>query len=434
MVTVKGRQNEDGPKMAINVISSKDVYNVIRKALEIMDEKVMEHCEITGYILYKMLQTEGGYSVNELAEYTMVGLMHDIGLIKTGYEEGFVDHITKKVWGHSIYGYLFLRYLTPIAEKAQIVLYHHLDYEKYQFIPSDYWKITSYLSLADKMDVFMRMNDNRMEPNYFAKYRNVKFSEDALKLFYVANEKYNIMENLRTGKYRDELNGLLSAVHFSEKDKREYLEMLIFAIDFRSQQTVVHTLATRSFALDIGRLMRLEPHDILILYYGALLHDIGKIAIPLSILEADRRLDDIEMSIMKTHVEITGKILNGIIDENIFQAAIRHHEKLDGTGYHRGIKGEDLTQVQRIVAVADILSALYEKRSYKDSFPPEKIKGILTSDAENGKICKSVVDVVINNYDMIIDNYEKQREETMGIYLTIVQQYEVIYDRFKKFE
>jgi len=421
--------------MAVKVIRSREVYNIIRKTLEIMDDKVMKHCEITGYILYKMLEAENMYTKEELAEYTMMGLVHDIGLIKTAYKKNLTEHITKKVWAHSIYGYLFLKYLTPLGDKAQIVLYHHLDYDKTHGIPNEFWKITHYLALADKMDIYMRMNDDgSMEQDYFEKYRNIKFSEKALKAFYRANSRFNIMDKLQDGSYVEELNALLSSVTFSEEYKRDYLQMLIYAIDFRSEQTVLHTLATRIFAVEIGKLMGMDETDQQLLYYGALLHDIGKIAIPLSILEAPRRLTDKEMRIMRAHVQLTEMILNGVITDEVLQAAIRHHEKLDGTGYPRGLKDEDLTQVQKVIAVADILSALYGKRSYKEAFDSEKVKNIMRSDAENGKICFEATNIVINNFDEIIKSYELQREEALGIYEIILAQYEEIYERFKRFE
>ena len=193
-------------------------------------------------------------------------------------------------------------------------------------------------------------------------------------------------------------------------------------------------MSTKMFALEIGRLMRMPAMDLQALYYGALLHDIGKIVIPLSILEAPRRLTDEEMRIMKAHVIITDRILRGILDDRIVDVAVRHHEKLDGTGYPLGLKAEDLSVLERITAVADILSALYGKRSYKDSFPPEKIKGILQSDADNGKICGQVVQVAISNFESIIHNYEKERDETMDRYMEISNQYDSIYERFKEFD
>ena len=420
--------------MAINVIDSKEVYNIIRKTLEIMNKDIMKHGEITGYILYKMLQTEGRMSELELAEYTMIGVMHDIGVIKTGYKGGTVSVETTNVWAHSIYGYLFLKYLSPVGDRADIVLYHHLPYRLHNGIRNDYWRITDYLTLADKMDVFMRMKGHGMGEDYFLKNAGVTFSPNALKLFYAAQAKYNILEKLKTGEYQKEMEELFSSIHFSEKYKKGFLQMIIYAIDFRSHQTVVHSLATTTFAINVARILRVSTEEMQIIYYGALLHDIGKIAIPLEILEAPRRLTDDEMRVMKAHVMITDRILRGVIDDSVLEVAIRHHEKLDGSGYHRGLKGDELTMPQRIVAVSDILSALYGKRSYKDSMEPDKIKSILQAEIDEGKLCPKTTGVVIRNLEKILKEFEKKCEETIGLYETIVSQYSVIYDKFKNFE
>ena len=434
-ITIKEKGYSKGLIMAgTSIIRSKDVYNIIRKTLGIMDVKVMQHGEVTAYFLYKMLQADGTYGAQELADYTMIGMMHDIGMIKTGYAKDMVERETKGVWAHSIYGYLFLRYLSPIGDKAEIVLYHHLPYRLHNLIKSQYLKITEYLSLADKMDMFLHAEGHDMGKDYFVKNVNVEFSPRAVEIFNKAQAKFHLMEHLKDGSYLEELDTLLTNAHFPEKYKKGFLEMLIYSIDFRSQQTVVHTLATTTFALELGRLMRVPTKDLQVLYYGALLHDIGKIAIPLDILEAPRRLTDEEMRVMKAHVIISEKILRGVIDEEVLEVAIRHHEKLDGTGYHRGLKGEELTRLQRTVAVADILSALYGKRSYKDSFDPEKIKSILRGDAQAGKICPKIVDFAVGNFDSIIRNYEKQRTNTLGIYETILEQYDIIYERFKIYE
>lgn len=420
--------------MAVNIIKSKDIYNIIRKTLEIMNKDIMKHGEITGYILYKMLQVEGRLTENQLAEYTMIGIMHDIGVIKTGHKGGLVSVETTNVWAHSIYGYLFLKYLSPVEDKANIVLYHHLPYYLHEGVKNNYWRITEYLTLADEMDVFMRMKGHGMSGEYFQEYADVTFSSHALKVFNMAQTQFHILEKLKTGEYEKELTNLFSSVHFSEKYKKGFLQMLIYAIDFRSYQTVVHSLATTSFAVDIARLMRVPAEELQIIYYGALLHDIGKIAIPLEILEAPRRLTDEEMRIMKAHVMITEKILEGIIDERVLQVSIRHHEKLDGSGYHRGLKGEEINRSQRIVAVSDILSALYGKRSYKDSFDVDQIKEILQKDADSGKICPHTTSVVIKNLDTILQDFEKRRDETIGLYEMIITQYEEIYKKFKQFE
>ncbi len=416
------------------LITTSNVYNVMRRTLGFMDNKILLHGEITAYIFYNMLKADGLYTDVELAEYTLVGMMHDIGMLKTGYQGDIVQYEFNNVWAHSVYGYLFLKYLSPVDDMAEIVLYHHLPYSLHTRIKSSQMKATEYLTLADKMDVFMRMEGHGMEQDYFAKKVNIDFSAKALEVFYNAQARFSFLNKLKTDEYRKELSELFETVRFTEKQKKGFLEMLIYAIDFRSQQTVLHTMATKTFAVEIGRLMRVSARDLQILYYGSLMHDIGKIVIPLSILEAPRRLTDDEMKVMKAHVVISDKILRGIFDDQIVNVAAKHHEKLDGTGYPKGLKGEEITLLERITAVADILSALYGKRSYKDSFAPEKVKEILKSDADNGKICSKVVQVATGNFNTIIRNYEKQRNDTMDRYIEIVNQYESIYERFKEFE
>ena len=422
----------------MSVISSKDVNEIIRKTLGIINNKIMHHGEITGYILYKMMEyenayTDQNYTEQELVDYTMLGILHDIGLYKEDNVKNVSDFETKNLWPHSIYGFLFLKYLSPIGDRAEIVLYHHLDYNRYSMIQSRYLHVTELLNLADKMDTVLHLKEEKLEQDYFSKYRNIKFSGAAMDLFQKAEKCYGITDNLVTGKYREEQDVLLAKRAFSEQYKKGFLEMLVYTIDFRSEHTVIHTLATVNFAEQLGRLARVSGKDLRDLHYGALLHDLGKIAIPLHILESTGRLSDDEMKVMKAHVRITEMILEGVVDDAVLQIAVRHHEKLDGTGYHRGLSAADLTLPQQIIAVADILSALYGKRSYKEAFSKEKILDIMNSDADKGKINRNVVTTLEKSYDSIIEVFEKEKENTIGLYLKIKEQYAIMIERFKKF-
>ena len=412
------------------VISSKNMYDILRKSFSILNPQLMHHSERTAYILYKMLLAEGRMNNQEMADYVLIALLHDIGTCKLEYIDHWAEYEKNDVWPHSIYGFLFLKYLSPLESKAEVVLYHHLDYNKHYVIKSQYIKIAEYLFMADKMDVVMSM-PGTLESDYLQKYRNIKFSAEALALFLKANAQYKVLDNLKQDDYLKELDELIASVNFSEEYKRKFLQMLVYIIDFRSEHTVIHTLATTIFAQELGEMMHLTAQEKYNLYYGALLHDIGKIAIPLSILEAPGRLTPKEMDIMKKHVEITDHILTGIVDDDVREIAIRHHEKIDGSGYFRGLKGEQLTKPQRIVAVADIISALYGKRSYKEAFDIDKIKEIIKSDADNNKICPQVVGVALRNMNRIIDNFEKKKEVTLGTYMQIKRQEHEIYEQFK---
>lgn len=416
------------------VIKNKDIFLVIHRSLSMVDEEIMEHGKVVGYIFYKMLDYQNKFFLQELIDYTMIGVLHDIGLYKSPDQKTIHIEETKNVWKHSIYGFLFLKYLSPLGDKAEIVLYHHLDYSKYQLIYSKYIEIAEYLAFADKLDMFMRSSNVDRDVEFFAKQSGVQFSERAKQLFLNAERKYQIFENIRSRAYEKELAALLSKKLMTEEQKRSFLEMLIYTIDFRSEHTVVHSLATTTFAVEIAKLMHLQSQDIYNIYYGALLHDIGKLVTPTEILEAPRKLSEKEMHVMQEHVANSERILKGAIDDTVLQIAIRHHEKLDGTGYHRGLTGAELTTPQRIVAVADIISALYGKRSYKGQFNANLIKEILTKDSEAGKLCPKVVGVAVRNMDRLIRNFEKKKVKTIGNYILIKEQYQEIYKKFKQFE
>lgn len=416
----------------MGVIDSQNVNEIIRRTLSIINPKIIEHGEIVGYMLYKMLEFERRYGEQELLDYTMLGMLHDIGLYREDGLHNVADFETAgSPWSHSIYGFLFLKYLSPMGDKAEVVLYHHLDYSRYGMVKNKYSHVTECLALADKMDNFMRCRETKIKDNYFFKYRNIQFSGEALDLFHKAEKEYGITAKLASGEYRHELRDIMSRGVFSEEYKKGFLEMLVYSIDFRSEHTVVHTMSTVNFAMQLGRLMGLGAKDLQSLYYGALLHDLGKVAIPLDILESPGRLDEKDMRVMRAHVRITEMILSGLVHEDVLEIAARHHEKLDGTGYHRGLSEKDLTLPQQIAAVADILSALYGKRSYKDSFDSGKIRKILQEDADNHKINKQTVDCLMEHYDEVIAKYEEQKDETIGLYLSIKQQHEEIRKRLE---
>lgn len=413
----------------MNVIESKNVINVLKKALNLIDNRLINHGERVAYIIYKMMEYENKYSQREMLDYTISALFHDIGAYKTEEIDNMIKFETRNIWKHSIYGYLFFKYLTPLNDFAEIILFHHIDYNKLTKFNSKHEAISSYLNLADRIDV-KKISSNEIVPEMFNRLRNVQYSGHALDLFQNAQLKYHILEKLEDNSYEEELNQFLEKAVFTSIEKEQFLKMLIYSIDFRSEHTVRHTITTISVADQLGRLIGINDKDAYNLHYGALLHDIGKISTPLDILEAPRALNAEEMLIMKNHVALSEFILKDYIDEEIVQIAVRHHEKLDGSGYHKGLKARELTLPQCILAVADIISALNGVRSYKTSFHKEKILSILSKEAENGKISAKVVDYVIQFYDTLMENVEKDCREPLQIYSAINEKYEDRYNQF----
>lgn len=418
----------------MDVISSKNVMNIVRKTLNLIDNRLINHGERVSYIMYKMLSFQGDYPRDKILQVTITSMLHDIGAYKIEELDDMLQFETRNVLRHSVYGYLFLKYLSPLKAYADLVLYHHLDYNKFQYIDIENKELANLLYLADRIDVYINYFSDKELEDFLSNTTDNKVSTFAKELFKKANEELHILSNIKNETYLEEMNQVFEEIKYTEKEKKMFLRMLIYSIDFRSEYTVMHTITTVSVADEIGRLMELDDTDLENLHYGALLHDIGKITTPIQILEAPRKLTDEEMVIMKNHVKMSEYILKDYIKEEILEIAVRHHEKIDGTGYYRNLKGEDLTRPQRILAVADIVSALCGKRSYKDSFHKEKILMLLKKDKELGRLCPDVVDTVINNFDNIMLNVIKFTEEPLRIYSEISDKYNIIYNQLHNLE
>jgi putative nucleotidyltransferase with HDIG domain len=153
-------------------------------------------------------------------------------------------------------------------------------------------------------------------------------------------------------------------------------------IDSKSPFTYRHSNGVANAAVAIGRQLAMSPAEITFLRRAALLHDIGKLSVPNSILEKPGKLDEREWAVVKKHPYYTLEILRRIPGlETMSEVAAAHHEKLDGSGYFRGWTAQQLSTPARILAVADIYDALAAKRPYRDAMPLDQVFSILRQDA-----------------------------------------------------
>lgn len=154
----------------------------------------------------------------------------------------------------------------------------------------------------------------------------------------------------------------------------ESIEAIARTIDAKDSYTNGHSKRVGIYAKEIAKALNLSEDEIDNIYYIALLHDIGKISIPISILNKPGRLTDEEFEIMKTHTTAGGKILEGISTiPHIVEGAKYHHERYGGGGYPEGLKGEEIPYIARIICCADCFDAMATRRVYKEPYPKEKI-------------------------------------------------------------
>jgi len=175
-------------------------------------------------------------------------------------------------------------------------------------------------------------------------------------------------------------------------------------VDAKSNFTGEHSTRVMKYSLQIAHVFGFDERRTIELRRAALLHDIGKLGIPNSILEKPGQLTDEEFAAVKQHPQFSHEILSKIRGfERITEIAAAHHEKLNGQGYWRGLAADQLDLDMRIVAVADIFDALSAKRPYREAMPLDKVFGIL--DAESGTAidgdCVAALRDVYDNHDLI---------------------------------
>ena len=147
------------------------------------------------------------------------------------------------------------------------------------------------------------------------------------------------------------------------------------------------------------------------------LHDLGKLAVSKDILEKNLTLDAEEFNSIRKHPYYTYFVLNKVKGlENIATWAAYHHERSNGNGYPFHIKGENFSKLARIMAVADIVTALTEDRPYRLGLNKESVEKILLAMAENGGIDKNIADLVCENFYRINDVRIKAQQEAQREY------------------
>jgi putative two-component system response regulator len=154
--------------------------------------------------------------------------------------------------------------------------------------------------------------------------------------------------------------------------------LLANVIEARDIYTRGHVERVQNYAVELGLALNWPADDMVILEYGALLHDIGKIGIPEAVLNKPGGLTSEELAIIQQHTTAGAKIIDGITHlKEALPYILYHHEKWDGSGYPEGLSGESIPREGRLLALADVYDALTSQRPYRDGMKFEDALGLI---------------------------------------------------------
>jgi HD-GYP domain-containing protein (c-di-GMP phosphodiesterase class II) len=188
-------------------------------------------------------------------------------------------------------------------------------------------------------------------------------------------------------------------------------------IDLRSRFTSTHSTGVAATAVMLSQRLFLAEEDTAMMEIAGNLHDIGKLSVPLSILDKPGRLTGDEFEVVKKHPYHAYNILNSIEGiQPIVHWVAYHHERLDGSGYPFHLNGENLSPEARVMAISDIFTALSEERPYRHAMNKTEVVGVLTDMAKKNWLDMGFVSVLLDNYYDLEENMKSSQRKIRTFY------------------
>lgn len=330
------------------------------------------------------------------------GMLHDVGLVIKASVENyklFVDMFRRvpdleklvltfdRADRHSFISYMISSLIKPLCpECAKSILYHHTPYQK---IPesnativqlANCLKASDLISLVDLKYGEGEMTTELMDEMVRALERDGGIVEDVKKAALQMLNDYKLICELLDDEHRFNSTRSLSLDEFERANR-----VLATLLDLRSPYTRNHTFLVNDFSKALT-LELMSKEDSNFMGVVALVHDIGKLKTPLSILHKRGSLDDKEMLIMRRHVVDTYFMLEKAGLTSLAKIAASHHERLDGTGYPTNLGADQTSIFQRIIQVCDVFSALLEHRPYREALSTERALSIVEDEVNRGRL------------------------------------------------
>lgn len=395
-----------GPSVALI-----DLVNCLSEAMDLIDPTIVNHHKQVAYIALS-ISAELGFSDEQRNHLVMAGAMHDIGALSLKERIEALSFELDNPHYHAEVGYQLLKIFKPFSDIAEIVRFHHVPWENGEGVEFNGRRVpieSHILNLADRVGVLIDKDEEIFSQvdnivNRIESQKGTKFLADHVEAFKkVAGREYFWLDSVSSS-----IGRLLPNRVASENLKLHLDGVLELAnlfrriIDFRCEFTANHSTGVAVVAETMARLVGFSEQECKMMRIAGYLHDLGKLAVPVEILNKPSKLSVEEFNVVKRHTFYTYRVLEPIPElERINTWAAFHHERLDGSGYPFHIKGDKLPLGSRILAVADIFTAISEDRPYRVGMDREKIFQVLNSMVSGMAIDGNIVSMLQQNYDEV---------------------------------
>ena len=389
-----------------------DLLFSVSEAMDLADTSLADHQMRTAYISAELARA-AGLDFEQTERLTIAALLHDIGALSPEAKIGVHGGSDQRLEPHCLRGGKLLRETSWLAPAAAIVDWHHTPMKEHldagrsladvdvlsaqilclaDHLEQDLRRDTFILYQADALRrVINKLAGSLVHADVVALFNQVSAND----CFWLELVSRDLGQQLRK-------RNLLRSVSLDHAAARSLACVFKDMTDFRAGFTVTHSAGVAACACGIGEVMGLVENELQQLELAGLLHDIGKLTVPNAIFCKPAQLTSEEYAVIRQHSYCSFQILSRVRGfEKVAKWAGHHHERLDGSGYCRGIGTAGLDLGAKVLAVADIAIAMAERRPYREPGDAPTVLKELRAMAGRGCLDTTVVAALADNYPSI---------------------------------
>ena len=407
-------------------ISIFDLAMSVAKVVDMMNAAIGRHHMQVAYWTYQLADALA-LPDEDRFELFISGLFHDIGAFSLQERLDLLEFEDAKPGEHAIAGSLILKRFKPFASIARLIRYHHIPWQHgagaFQNgvpVPDG----SHIIHLADRVAVKISVD----EP-VLAQVKGIceSIAERSGEIF--VPEHVDALLALKDREYiwldsaSSDIENILKRTipypsrEFSTQQLVDFSKLICRLIDFKSEFTATHSSGVAAVAVELARVTGFSRNERRLIEIAGYLHDLGKLAIPSEIIEKRGQLSQRERFVMRSHVYHTYQTLEPFeVLRLVSQWGSLHQERLNGTGYPFGLVADDLPLGARIMAVADVFTALTEDRPYRKGMDTKHTKAVLQTMADNEELDTSLIARAFKHYEMLNAIRESAQRTAMDEY------------------
>jgi HD-GYP domain-containing protein (c-di-GMP phosphodiesterase class II) len=392
----------------------------IANAVDHIDARISNHHKRVAYIASQIACVMHATQKSQY-DLMLAGLLHDIGTLSIGEHIGLLNYDDSAASHHHCeVGFQLLNKFRHFFKVSTIIRHHHTQFIQYResamapSIPME----SLLLYMADRVDSLIDNRQPILEQvdhivATIARDAGTRFNPEHVDAFSELAWREEFWLDVASPSLEKVLlnNCRNYSVEMDDDDLLDFAELFAHIIDFRSPFTATHSSGVASTASVLANLVGFSESECQKIKTAGYLHDIGKLAIPINILEKNGKLTSTEFRTIKSHAYYTNRILEPLqgMDEIRIWAAM-HHERLDGNGYPGRSPSISIPLGSRIIAVADVFTALLESRPYRSPLTKKEVQNKLMDLVSHNALDRKVVKILLANFDAI-DIYRGYAQE-----------------------